>query len=368
MPAASARGQDGGLVGKGCEVAFGVESGRSTGPGGGDGLAVDVVDDVAGGKDSGEVRTGGGGLHHDVALVVQVELSGEEFGAGVVADGDEQSRGRPLTDLACQRVAQGHSAEHAVLLLDLDDLAVEREGDLVVGEGAVPHDLGGPQGGAAVDDGDGAGEAGEESGLLHGGVAAADHDDVAVAEEEAVTGGAPGDATSGQLLLVREAQLAVAGSGRDDHGLGAVDSALGVCEFLDFSGEVDGDDVVVDHLRAELLGLGSHVLHEDRTVDTVREAGEVLDLGRRGQRAAHEDRAAEQQRLQLGAGGVEGSGVSGGAGSDDDDLADLAHAVCSGFAGAISSIRFSTSFLISSRIGRTASTPWPAGSSSVQSR
>lgn len=39
-----------------------------------------------------------------------------------------------------------------------------------------------------------------------------------------------------------------------------------------------------------------------------------------------------------------------------------------GFSGAISAIRSSTRVLISSRIGRTASTPWPAGSSTFQSR
>ena len=53
------------------------------------------------------------------------------------------------------------------------------------------------------------GEAGEEGGLLHGGVAAADHDDVLVAEEEAVAGRAPGHAAAGELVLVRQAELAV---------------------------------------------------------------------------------------------------------------------------------------------------------------
>ena len=55
----------------------------------------------------------------------------------------------------------------------------------------------------------GLGEAGEEGGLLHRRVAAADHRDVLLAEEEPVTGGTPGDAVAGQPLLAREAELAV---------------------------------------------------------------------------------------------------------------------------------------------------------------
>ncbi len=104
----------------------------------------------------------------------------------------------------------------------LGDLAVPGELDLRVGEGAVLHGLGGTQGVTAVDDGDRLGEAGEEGRLLHRGVAAADHGDVVVLEEEAVAGGAPGDATSGEGVLVGQSELAVLGAGRDDDRLGAV--------------------------------------------------------------------------------------------------------------------------------------------------
>ena len=50
-----------------------------------------------------------------------------------------------------------------------------------------------------MDQGDRVGELGEERGLLDGGVAAADHGDVVVAEEEAVAGGAGGDAVADEF-------------------------------------------------------------------------------------------------------------------------------------------------------------------------
>ena len=86
-------------------------------------------------------------------------------------------------------------------------------------------------------------------------------------------------------------------------------------------GQVDLGDVARHQLGAEALGLGAHVVHELRALDALGEAGEVLDLGGRHQRAA-ELRALEHQRVQVGARGVDGGGVPGRAGPDDDQVAD----------------------------------------------
>ena len=56
---------------------------------------------------------------------------------------------------------------------------------------------------AAVDDGDLGGEAGEEEGLFHGGVAAADDGDLFAGGEETVAGGAGADAVADEGLLGR---------------------------------------------------------------------------------------------------------------------------------------------------------------------
>ena len=74
--------------------------------------------------------------------------------------------------------------------------------------------------------------------------------------------------------------------------------------------EVDRGDVVGDQLGAEALGLLAQVVHQLRAHDAVGEAGEVLDLGGVHQRAAGGDRALEDQRLEVGAGGVDRGGVA----------------------------------------------------------
>ena len=66
------------------------------------------------------------------------------------------------------------------------------------------------------------GESGQEGRFLHGGVAAADHDDVLFAEEEAVAGGAPGDAMAAEPLLLGQAQFLVRGAGGKDDRRGLI--------------------------------------------------------------------------------------------------------------------------------------------------
>src|SRR5436309_12361633 len=90
--------------------------------------------------------------------------------------------------------------------------------------GALEHDLRGTELAAAVDEGDLGGEAGEEEGLFHRRIAAADHGDLLAAKEEAVAGGAGGDAVSDEGVFAGESKPAGGGAGGDDerHGLDLV--------------------------------------------------------------------------------------------------------------------------------------------------
>src|SRR5699024_4328372 len=78
------------------------------------------------------------------------------------------------------------------------------------------HNRGGPQFVSADHDCHPDSKAGYEQGFFHGGVAATDHHDVLVAEEEAVAGRAPRDAMTGQPGFLGQTQLLIFGSGGDD--------------------------------------------------------------------------------------------------------------------------------------------------------
>ena len=168
------------------------------------------------------------------------------------------------------------------------------------------------------------GETREERCLLHRGVAAADDRNLLAAEEETVTCRARRHPVAHQAVLVGQPEHAVGRAHREDDGAGAVGLAADD-HRLDLAGERQLGRVVGNDLRAEALGLLAHVVHEVGTLDPVHEPGEVLHLGRVHQRAAvlH---ALDQQRAQVGTRGVDGSGVAGRSGPDDDHVADfIAH-------------------------------------------
>ena len=95
---------------------------------------------------------------------------------------------------------------------DLVDGAVPDDLDLRVLEQALLQDLLGAEVIAAVDHGDALGEVGQEDRLLDGGVAAADDDHFLALVEEAVAGGAGGDAIALERLL--RARCRASGPGR----------------------------------------------------------------------------------------------------------------------------------------------------------
>ncbi len=194
------------MVGEAFEVALGLDRRHRPAAGGGDRLAEMGVLDVAGGEDPGDA---GGGVvaGDDVALFVQFQLAAEKLGIGGMADGDEQPVAGEVMLLVGADVAQPHSRYPGFLVAeDPGHHRVPAPVEAVVLHRPLLQNRGGAQRGAAVDDGHLAGEAGEEGGLLEGGIAAADHYHLLVAVEEGVAGGADRDPAPHQLPLVLQAE------------------------------------------------------------------------------------------------------------------------------------------------------------------
>ena len=246
----------------------------------------------------------------------------------VVADRDEEAVGLDLACLARLRVAEPEAGHVAVAFSEhLVDDGVQHELDLLVLARAVDHDRRRAELVAAVDDHDLAREPRQERRLLHRRVAAADDRDHLVAEERAVARRAVRDAATLERLLGRQAELARARAGRDDHRVGAVLVVADVDAERPL-GEVDAGDVVRDELRAEALGLPAEVGHHRRPHDAVGVARVVLDVARDHELPAPVE-ALDDERTEVCAGGVEGGRVSGRAATDDDHVTNVAHEVSS---------------------------------------
>jgi hypothetical protein len=308
------------------EEFFYFEGGHAAGSGSGDGLAVAAVLDVSAGVDAVQLDALEGGedvvLGLDVAVAVEVQLAFEHAGVRDVADGEEEEGDGQGPASVCFSVEELEAFK--VLLFDAEALfddGVVEELDLGVGDGALQHDAGGAEVFATVDDRDLGGEAGEEDGFFHGGVATADDGDLFSAGEEAVAGGAGADAEADQGLLGGEAKPAGAGSARDDERAG-LDNVFADAEGEGRGGEVDGGEVGHAELGSEADGLLLHVLDELGTLDAIGPAGEVFDQGGDGELAAGLV-ALEDEGLEVGAGGVDGGGEASAAGAENDRVADF---------------------------------------------
>ena len=176
-----------------------------------------------------------------------------------------------------------------------------------------------------MDDGDLGGEPGQEGRLLHRGVASPDHRDVLIAEEEAVAGGAGGQAVAHQLDLAVESQHERLGPGGHDHGpspQGRLRCA-GVAgpDAVGLGREVHPGGLHGVDLGTEPDGLLPEPLHQLRAHHALGEAGIVLDVGGEHELAAglvagRARLAFEHHRREVGPGRVDGRGEPGRAGAD----------------------------------------------------
>src|SRR6185312_3120118 len=237
----------------------------------------------------------------------------------IMADSDEQARDRELTLGAADGVLQGDPGQ-GLVAKNLRDYRVPGEADLGILERPGGHDLAGPQLLAAVHDRDRPGESGQEDCFLDCRVAAANYRNVLVPEEEAITGGTPGDAVSGQPVLTRKPELAVARAHGQDHRTRGERVAVAVLDDLDIAGQIDLGNVLGDQLGPEPLGLRTQLVHQLRPHDAVREAREILDVSGRHQGSASVDLTLEDQRLQIRPSRINGCRVTGRPTPYDDDI------------------------------------------------
>ena len=205
--------------------------------------------------------------------------------------------------------------------MDFFQFGVELQGDFAGGDFVVQlvkHDFFGAEGVATVDEGNVRGEVGEVKRFFHGGVAAADYGHRFVAVEESVAGGAGGNTPAFVGLFGRQAEVFGARPGRDDDGFGGVGVIAGG-HAKGVGGEINGGDKVAHDGGLEAFGVRQHVLHQLRALDAFRRSGPVVHFGGGHQLSALFE-AGNENRVQTGTGSIHGSGVSGRAGTDDEDF------------------------------------------------
>ena len=195
--------------------------------------------------------------------------------------------------------------------IDFIQLVEPQRFDLWIFHQPVDQDLLGAQLVPAVDQGDLGGKVGQKQRFFYGGVATPDDHDFLIAIEEAVAGGAGGDALAFEFLFRLESEIHGGGAGSNDQGVAGVLAAIALeAEWaVTKVGFVDG---VVDDAGFEAFGVLEHALHELRALNAVVVAGPVVDVGGGGELSTGLD-AGHHNRVQVCTGGVDGSGIASGA-------------------------------------------------------
>jgi len=192
------------------------------------------------------------------------------------------------------------------------DVAAAGLGDELVGQDLLGTELVAP-----VNEGNVAGDVGEVEGFLHGGVAAANDRHGLSPVEEAVAGGTGRDPFPLEGLFGGEPQIPGRGAGGDDKRIAGVYAAVPL-QAEGSLAKVGLVDVVRDHGGIEPLGMLAHPLHELGPLDAARVAGPVVHLG-----GGHELppllEAGDESWAQVCPGGVDGGGVAGGAGAENNE-------------------------------------------------
>ncbi|MNS87600.1 hypothetical protein D3C72_1215480 [compost metagenome] len=270
-------------------------------------------------------RAGGGGhafqarLGLDVA-VVHVQLAFEDARVRLVADGDEDAMHGERFDLAVDGrldVQTRHAAfvaRHFVqsVVIFQHNLAFGNLGVQAVDQNRFRAELV-----AAMDQRDFIGDVRQVQRFFDGCVAAADNGHFLVAVEEAVAGGAGGNALAGEGFLGRQAEVLGGGAGGDDQGVARVFVAVAL-QADRFFIEERRVDVVKHDFCIEALGVLQQALHQVRALHAHRVARPVFHVGG-GHQLAALFHAGHQHRVQVGAGGVDGGAVAGWAGAEDQN-------------------------------------------------
>ncbi len=280
---------------------------------------------VAGREHAGHAGLGGEALEaalgDDVAGLVHLQVALEDLGVGRMADGDEAALQLDVLGMAILGALDADAGHAGLVAQHLVEHEVGLEFDLAGTD--LVHELVHEDGlglelVAAVHQGDLAGDVGQVQGFLDGGVAAADHAHGLLAVEETVAGGAARDAAAHEGLFGGQAQVLGRGARGDDQAVAGI--GAGVAGQREGAlGEIDAVDVVEHHLGLEALCVLQEALHQFGALYAVHVRRPVVHFRRRHQLATL-GHAGHQQRVEVGARGVDGGRVAGRAGAEDQDF------------------------------------------------
>ena len=164
-----------------------------------------------------------------------------------------------------------------------------------------------------------AGDVGEVECFFQRRVAAADHRDFLAFVEKTIAGGASRHAFAHEFFFGGQAEIHCRGAGGDNQRVAGVGGVItdqrDRCLF-----KFGGVDLIEYDLGFKALGVLQKAFHQLRALHAVDVGRPVIDFGG-GHQLAALGHAGNQHRVQVGASSVDGGGVAGGTGAENQQAA-----------------------------------------------
>ena len=203
-----------------------------------------------------------------------------------MADRHKRSVGWLDRNRASHRVFERHPGQPGRAADKMIDRLVPQHLDMRIGKQPVFEDFLAAQRIAAVNQRHVLRMVGHVECFFDRSVAAADHHHFLAAVEEPVAGRAGRNALARQLQLARHAEPLGLRAGGNHQRFALIDVAAIADGAERPAIQIDRNDRIPQHPRANVLGLGLHFRHQPRPLNHIAEAGVVLDVGGDGQLAA----------------------------------------------------------------------------------
>ncbi len=284
-------------------------------------MLVDAVLHIAGGEHA--RYAGGGGVAFAATLgdditVFHLQLAGKNVGIRLVADGDEHAHQGNLFSRIRFDILDAHAGHAGLVAEHFVKHAIPLDGDLaslLLLENLVLNDFFAAQLVATMYQRHMAGDVGQIQRFFHRRIAAADDRDRLFFVEETVTGGAGRNALAGELFFRGQAEILRRSAGGDDQRVAGVFTGIANQPQRPF-GQLGGVDMVEDHLGVEAQGVLLETCHQIGTLHAIGVGRPVVDICGRHQLAAL-GHAGDEHRAQVGAGSIDGGGITGRAGTEN---------------------------------------------------
>lgn len=304
-----------------CEIAVGIHGGFAAGGGGNDGLAVVRVGTIAGSKHTRDIRAGTVAVGDDVTFGVAIQVIGKQIRVGTMPDGKEETVNINMAELLVGRALSIYKvrAVHLVLAREAQGVALEEHFDFRILKYTLLHDVGGAQVGFADNHIDLFAQAREVRRFLARRVAATYDSDRLFAVEESVARGTCRDTAPLVVLFGLYAEELGTGACGNDDRVGGPPFVVVNLHTLGRGAEVHFGDHARTYVRAETLRLTAYVVHHLEGFDAIGVAREILYFGGNHELSARLH-ALEEDRVEVSARGVDGSGVARRSGADDETL------------------------------------------------